>query len=52
MEAVVTLATALKEYEFDMVPGFDPGMTTGDPRPFLPMTSSFSKAFCALITSM
>lgn len=29
MEAVVTLATALKEYEFDMVPGFDPGMTTG-----------------------
>ena len=29
MEAVVALALALQRYEFRMVPGFDPGMTTG-----------------------
>ena len=31
MEAVVALALALQRYEFRMVPGFDPGMTTGEP---------------------
>jgi len=31
MEAVVALALALQRYEFRMVPGFDPGMTTGAP---------------------
>lgn len=30
MEAVVALALALQRYEFRMVPGFDPGMTTGE----------------------
>ena len=30
MEAVVALALALQRFEFRMVPGFDPGMTTGD----------------------
>ena len=29
MEAVVTLAVALKQFNFSMVPGHDPGMTTG-----------------------
>ena len=30
MEAVVTLATALKSFSFEMIPDFDPGMTTGE----------------------
>jgi hypothetical protein len=29
MEAVVTLAMALKSFSFEMIPDFDPGMTTG-----------------------
>ena len=29
MEAVVTLAVILKRFDFKMVPGHDPGMTTG-----------------------
>ena len=32
MEAVVALALALQRFEFRMVPGFDPGMTTGEKR--------------------
>lgn len=29
MEAVTALAVTLKRYDFSMVPGFEPGLTTG-----------------------
>ena len=32
MEAVIALAVALRRFSFRMVPGHDPGMTTGDDR--------------------
>lgn len=31
MEAVISLAVALRRFDFRMVPGHDPGMTTGNP---------------------